>query len=103
MPGQPEPDQQDVNPAAESSEQAYEPTPVVRDVHAESDFTRVLEQQAAKIPSHVFLFTAFGAMGLSLAFELTGRREASRLVGMWVPALLTMGVYNKLVKLLRPR
>lgn len=93
----------DVNPAGEKSEQVYEPTPVVRDEHAEAAFTRVIEQQTAKIPSHVFLFATFGAMGLSLVLELTGRREASRFVGMWAPALLMMGVYNKVVKTLRPR
>jgi hypothetical protein len=95
--------QPDVNPASEASERAYEPTPVNRDEHAEAAFTRVIEQQTAKIPSHVFLFAALGAMGLSLFLELSGRREASRFTGMWAPTLLTMGVYNKVVKILRPR
>ena len=93
----------DVNPAHEKSARAYEPTPVVREEHGESTLTAVIEQQAAKIPSDVFLFAALSAMGLSLAFEVTGRREASRFVGMWAPTLLTMGVYNKVVKLLKPR
>lgn len=94
---------QDVNPASQKSERAYEPTPVERDEHAESTFTRVIEQQTAKVPSDVFLFAALGSMGLSLLLELTGRRETSRFVGMWAPTLLTMGVYNKIVKVLRPR
>lgn len=93
----------DVNPASEKSARTYEPTPVVRDEHAESAFTRVLEQQAAKVPSDVFLFTALGAMGVSAGLHLLGRHDASRFFGMWAPALLTMGVYNKMVKLLRPR
>jgi hypothetical protein len=42
-------------------------------------------------------------MGLSLVLELTGRRDVSRFVGMWAPTLLTMGVYNKVVKLMGPR
>lgn len=94
---------QDVNPASEKSEQSYEPTPVVRDAHAEDVFTRTIEHQTAKIPSDVFLFAALGCMGLSVAFELTGRRDASRFIGMWAPTLLTMGVYNKVVKVIRPR
>lgn len=61
----------------------------------------MLEQQAAKIPSDVFLFGAIGAMGLSLLFHIGRRREGSRFVGMWAPTLLTMGLYNKAVKLLR--
>lgn len=97
------PDSPDVNPASEASERAYEPTPVVRAEHAEGSVTRLIEQQTAKLPSDVFLFTAIGAMGLSLAFHLAGRKEASRFVGMWPPAILTMGVYNKVVKVLHPQ
>jgi hypothetical protein len=97
------PPELDVNPAAEASEKAYEPTPVIRAEHAESTVTRLIEQQTAKLPSDVFLFTAFGAMGLSLALYLAGRHEASRFVGMWPPAILTMGLYNKVVKVLRPQ
>ena len=93
----------DVNPASDASERSYEPTPVVRDEHSEASFTRVIEQQAAKMPSHVFLLAALASMGISLGLELAGRRETSRFVGMWAPSLLTMGVYNKLVKSLRPR
>lgn len=97
------PDQPDVNPAREASEEAYEPTPVVRAEHAEGPVTRLIEQQTAKLPSDVFLFAALGAMGLSLVLDLTGRRDASRFVGMWPPAILTMGLYNKVVKVLRPQ
>lgn len=95
--------QQDVNPASEQSERVYEPTPVVRDEHAEDPFTRVIEQQTAKIPSDVFLFAALGAMGLSLYLHLRGRQDSSLFVGTWAPTLLTLGVYNKVVKTLRPR
>ena len=93
----------DVNPAHDISERAYDPTAVVREEHAESARTRLIEQQAAKLPSDVFLFSALGAMGASVVLELTGRSRLSRFVGMWPPALLTMGIYNKLVKLLGPR
>ena len=93
----------DVNPASEQSEQAYEPTPVVRAEHAEGPVTRLIEQQTAKLPSDVFLFAALGSMGLSLALHLLGRHDASRFTGMWAPALLTMGVYNKVVKVVRPQ
>ena len=97
------PTQSEVNPASEQSEKAYDPTPVVRAEHAEGSFTRIIEHQTAKIPSDVFLFASLGSMGLSLALHLIGRHDASRFVGMWAPALLTMGVYNKVVKVIRPR
>jgi hypothetical protein len=95
--------QQDVNPASEESLREYDPTSVVRSAHAEGTLTRLIEQQAAKVPSDVFLFLALGSMTASLVLELSGKRSQSRFVGMWAPTLLTMGVYNKLVKTLGPR
>lgn len=93
----------EVNPAAEKSERAYEPTPVLRNDHVDDSVTRFIEQQAAKFPSSFFLFLALGSMLLSVSFEVAGRERASRFVGMWAPALLTMGVYNKVIKLLGAR
>lgn len=58
----------------------------------------MLEQHAAKVPSNLFLFSAFCAMSVSLVAELRGNQRSSRFIGMWVGPLLTMGVYNKLVK-----
>ncbi len=95
--------QEQVNPASEKSEQAYEASPVVRDEHAEGGLARLLEQQTAKLPSDVFLWSALGSMGLSLYLEISGRHDASRFVGMWAPTLLTMGLYNKLIKLVGSR
>lgn len=89
----------EVNPAVEKSESVYEPTPVVRDEHAEGLITRTIEQQTAKIPSDFFLWCSFGSMGISLYLELTGRHRSSRFIGMWAPSLLIMGVYDKLIKL----
>ncbi|MGA9520015.1 MAG: hypothetical protein WBV82_01045 [Myxococcaceae bacterium] len=93
----------DVNPASQPSELDYQAAPVLRTEHAEGGFTRLIEQQAARIPSDVFLFISLSSMVASLALEITGRRRFSRFVGMWPGPLLVMGVYNKLVKTLGPR
>ena len=77
--------------------------PVVRPEHAEGEIARLLEHQAAKIPSHWFLFSALGAMSAALALELAGRTRASRFVGLWPTPLLTLGIYNKIVKTLGTR
>jgi len=92
----------DVNPAAEAS-LSPAPAPVLRPEHAEGDFARLLEQQTAKIPSHWFLVSALGTMGVSLVLELMGQRRGSRFVGQWPAPLLIMGMYNKLVKTLGTR
>ena len=90
----------DVNPL---SAQPLDPTPVRRIEHREDLLTRMIEHQTARIPSNAFLFAAFCAMAVSLAAELSGRERSSRFIGMWPAPLLTMGLYNKLVKMLGAR
>lgn len=88
----------------------------------EGPIARRIEQQTAKIPSDVFLWAAGGAVLLSLGLEIVGmvrgqRREIlgsilgrkpkaaaplASFVGHWVPTLLLLGVYNKIVKLEGP-
>jgi hypothetical protein len=93
----------DVNPAAEPSLLSYRETPVLRAEHREGLVTRIIEQQTAKVPSNYFLTLALLAMLATFGLEVSGRRRASRFVGMWPAPLLVMGVYNKLVKVLGPR
>jgi hypothetical protein len=93
----------DVNPASESPKLAYQPTPVVREEHAEGTLTRIIEHQAAKLPSDFFLFTAMSALFASVFLELGGNSRLARFVGLWPPVLLTMGIYNKLVKIMGMR
>jgi len=76
----------------------YQAAPVFRAEHGETRLTRLVEQQSAKLPSLVFLGIALASMAASLALELAGQRRASRFVGQWPGPMLTMGVYNKLVK-----
>ena len=66
--------------------------------HSEGVIARTIEQQTAKLPSDVFLWSALGAIGVSLYFELTGEEEKSRFVGQWVSPFLLLGLYNKIVK-----
>jgi hypothetical protein len=64
----------------------------------EDEVTKTVESQTAAIPSIAFLGLALGSMALSLAFMLTGRRQAANFVGQWAPTILIMGLYNKMVK-----
>lgn len=86
------------NPRGSTSEIVFESAPVFRAEHGESRMTRLVEQQAAKLPSLAFLAVATATMLVSLGLELSGRRRASRFIGMWPGPILTMGVYTKLVK-----
>jgi hypothetical protein len=68
--------------------------------HSEGTTARTIEEQTAKLPSDVFLWTAVTAMAASALLQATGRREVSNFIGEWVPTLLIFGLYNKMVKLL---
>ena len=65
----------------------------------EDEFTKSLERYTAQIPSSAFLAVAVGAMGLSLVSQLSGRGKWGNFIAQWVPTIIVMGVYNKLVKL----
>jgi hypothetical protein len=66
--------------------------------HAEGPVARGIERQTAKMPSDVFLWAALASMGGSLALLTAGKRDVANFVGHWVPTILIMGLYNKLVK-----
>jgi hypothetical protein len=66
--------------------------------HSEGTVARTIEQQTAKLPSDLFLWSAVGAIGASAIFQLMGKKHASLFVGDWVAPLLLFGVYNKIVK-----
>ena len=94
---------EDIRPAEDQDPRAYDPSPVFRKEHAEGAVTRMIEHQTAKLPSDFFLFAAVAAMGASLALELQGKTRLSRFVGMWPSPILSLGIYNKLVKTMGPR
>ncbi len=66
--------------------------------HSEGKVARAIEEQTAKLPSDTFLWAAGGAIVASLGLKLAGQNDKSLFVGQWVPTLLILGVYNKLVK-----
>ena len=66
--------------------------------HSEGTVARGIEKQTAKIPSDIFLWAAFGAIGVSAFLEFSGHEEKSHFVGQWVAPFLLLGVYNKIVK-----
>jgi hypothetical protein len=67
--------------------------------HREGRVARAIEQRTADIPSDFFLWAALGSIGISLASKLMGRKDTSLFVGQWAPVFLTLGLYNKIVKL----
>ncbi|MGZ3743647.1 MAG: hypothetical protein ACXVBQ_07285 [Pseudobdellovibrionaceae bacterium] len=66
----------------------------------EGGFTKALEKQTAKIPSGVYLGLAVGSILLSAGLAMSEKRKNwANFVGLWVPSILLLGVYNKIVKI----
>lgn len=65
----------------------------------EGAVTKLVESQTARLPSGTYLTFGLGAMLLSWVMLLLGRRSLASFIGTWVPTLLIIGIYNKLVKI----
>jgi len=66
--------------------------------HREGEVAKAIEEQTARWPSDLFLWTALGAIGASLSLQLMGKKHASLFVGQWAAPFLILGLYNKIVK-----
>ena len=66
--------------------------------HKEGPVAREIEEQTAKIPSDIFLWSSIASMGVSLALQMAGKRHTSLFIGQWAAPFLLLGIYNKLVK-----
>lgn len=66
--------------------------------HREGKVARTIEEQTAKLPSDVWLWSAVGAMAASLTLKVMGKDKGALFVGQWAAPFLLFGVYNKLVK-----
>jgi hypothetical protein len=64
----------------------------------EGKLATAIEEQTAKLPSDVFLWTAVGCMSASLLLKLFKRDHMALFIGQWVPSFLLFGIYNKIVK-----
>lgn len=65
----------------------------------EGTITKTIEHYTSMVPSGTFLSLALGSIGLAAAMKLAGRDRDAQFVGHWVPTILILGLYNKLVKL----
>jgi hypothetical protein len=67
--------------------------------HPEGKLATQIESQTAKLPSDLFLWAAGGSILAALALKMAGRDRDALFVGQWVPTLLILGTYNKIVKI----
>lgn len=67
--------------------------------HHEGTVTSAIENYTSMVPSGTYLSLAIGSIGVAAGLQLMGRKHDAQFVGMWVPTILLLGVYNKLVKM----
>lgn len=64
----------------------------------EGKVTKRIEEQTSRVPSLTYMGLAVGSMVASAVCMATGRKQLAQFIGQWVPSLLVIGLYNKLVK-----
>lgn len=66
--------------------------------HSEGKVAKTIEQQTAKLPSDLFLWSGLGCLGLSGILRMTGLHSVGQFIGQLAAPILIMGLYNKVVK-----
>jgi hypothetical protein len=66
--------------------------------HPEGYLTEQIENYTSQVPSGAYLSLAFASIGVALSLHLLGRKQEAQFVGQWVPTILILGLYNKMVK-----
>jgi hypothetical protein len=80
-------------------------TPTGKNTHQTSlpqqgRMTKDMRRVTSQIPSGGYLALAIGSMALSAAIASFSRKKAlANFIGLWVPSLLLIGIYNKIVKI----
>lgn len=64
----------------------------------EGTLTKRIENVTTRFSSGTFLGLALGSVALSAILQGMGRKQNAQFVGQWVPTILILGLYNKLVK-----
>jgi riboflavin synthase alpha subunit len=64
----------------------------------EGKVAKTIENQTAKIPSDVYLWSSIASMGASLTLKIFQQNKLALFVGQWAAPFLAIGIYNKIVK-----
>jgi hypothetical protein len=58
-----------------------------------------VQRLTARLPQDFFLWAGLAVAATSLSLLVAGKKQSSALVGGWVPAILTFGLYSKMVRM----
>jgi hypothetical protein len=66
--------------------------------HSEGKVAKTIEEQTAKLPSDIFLWSGLSSLGLGLVLQMVGAKSVGNFFNNLCAPLLIMGLYNKVVK-----
>jgi hypothetical protein len=59
---------------------------------------RLAGSQTWRVPPSLLVGLALGSMGLSAAFALAGKMKVANFIGQWVPSLLILATFERLIQ-----
>jgi hypothetical protein len=59
---------------------------------------RVVETQVRRVPPTLLVGLALGSMVVSAAFAAAGKLKVANFIGQWVPSLLILATFDRLVQ-----
>jgi predicted membrane channel-forming protein YqfA (hemolysin III family) len=65
----------------------------------EDQITAAIEKVTAQVPSSIYLAAALASMAVSVSYKIAKKNDMALFIGQWAAPFLTLGIYNKLVKL----
>ena len=59
---------------------------------------RVVEAQVRRVPPSLLVGLALGSMAVSAAFAAAGKMKVATFIGQWVPSLLILATFDRLMQ-----
>ena len=59
---------------------------------------RVVEAQVRRVPPSLLVGLALGSMAVSAAFAVAGKLKVANFIGQWVPSLLILATFDRLIQ-----
>jgi hypothetical protein len=59
---------------------------------------RVVEAQVRRVPPSLLVGLALGSMAVSAAFAAAGKMKVANFIGQWVPSLLILATFDRLMQ-----
>lgn len=59
---------------------------------------RVVEAQVRRVPPSLLVGLALGSMAVSAAFAMAGKLKVANFIGQWVPSLLILATFDRLMQ-----